>query len=403
MPIPLLIFSDSASASSGLARITRDLATRIAAHLPEFKVGTIGYGASGSTKLPWQQYHWAYNDQWIIHDLPEVWEDFAGNEKGIFLSIQDASRMLWFANPNWCSDKRVADFLRHAPFKKWGYFPIDANGPNGRLSTILGEVMLGYDRVLAYTKWAEKIIVNTIGVGASQDRQLTNLPHGIDTSIFYPRDREECRKMFGWLTVGKDIPIQPDETLVGIVATNQVRKDFGQAIQVFAELAKRRKSRLWIHIDELDRHWSIPYLLKDFGVQGAVITLQNFNDDVMAQLYSACDVTLGIGLGEGYGYPLFESVASGCPVVHGKYGGAVEFLQRESLVPVLYYRTEGVYGCQRPVFQNTDWLHMIEKAITRENTELRDELDWENLWPRWAEWFKAGVSSETVEESCQQV
>jgi hypothetical protein len=35
---------------------------------------------------------------------------------------------------------------------------------------MLGEAMLGYDRILAYTKWAERIIENTIGLGASQDR-----------------------------------------------------------------------------------------------------------------------------------------------------------------------------------------------------------------------------------------
>ena len=52
----------------------------------------------------------------------------------------------------------------------------------------------------------------------------------------------------------------------------------------------------------------------------------------MAQFYSACDVTLGIGLGEGAGYPLFESTSCGTPVVHGNYGGGPEYLTAESLV-----------------------------------------------------------------------
>jgi hypothetical protein len=95
MPLPLLIFSDSVSASSGLARITRDLAVRVATHLPDvFKVATIGYGAAGSTKLPFPQYNWQMNDDWVIHDLPEIWEDFAGNEQGVMMTIQDPSRMI---------------------------------------------------------------------------------------------------------------------------------------------------------------------------------------------------------------------------------------------------------------------------------------------------------------------
>jgi len=144
MKVPILIFSDSVSGPSGLARIARDIATRIAQNLSDVvKVATIGYGAAGSSRLPFTQYSWQYNDEWIIHDLPEVWEDFAGDEQGIFLSIQDPSRMLWFARPETCSDTNVAQFLVSPPFKKWGYFPIDASGPQGRLSYALKECLKG--------------------------------------------------------------------------------------------------------------------------------------------------------------------------------------------------------------------------------------------------------------------
>jgi hypothetical protein len=143
-PIPLMIFSDTPSAPSGLARICRDLATRIATHCSDvFKVATIGYGGPTSRHLPFHQYSWTYNDEWIIHDLPEVWKDFAGNEWGIFLSIQDPSRMIWFARPEACTDRHVRQFLSTPPFEKWGYFPIDATGPNNRLNFILKECLLG--------------------------------------------------------------------------------------------------------------------------------------------------------------------------------------------------------------------------------------------------------------------
>jgi len=54
-------------------------------------------------------------------------------------------------------------------------------------------------------------------------------------------------------------------TMVGIVATNQARKDFGLGIQAVSELARERKVILWIHTDELERHWSIPALVHDYG------------------------------------------------------------------------------------------------------------------------------------------
>ncbi len=61
--IPLMIWSDAVSAPSGLARITRDIASRVHEHMADvFDVSTIGYGGSSSSKFPWHQYAWAYSD-----------------------------------------------------------------------------------------------------------------------------------------------------------------------------------------------------------------------------------------------------------------------------------------------------------------------------------------------------
>jgi len=189
--------------------------------------------------------------------------------------------------------------------------------------------------------------------------------------------------------------IPDDALMVGIVATNQIRKDFGLALQVFAEIKRERPAVPWIHTDDLDRHWSFPHLFHDFGIQHdqAVITAaMPFTDENMAWCYSACDVTLGIGSGEGYGFPLFESLACGTPCIHGNYGGAPEHMPQEFLVEPCAYRMEGIYNCVRPVFQHTDWVDAIS-ALPKRGKEslLPAHLDWNNLWPSWAEWLKKGV------------
>jgi len=393
MTIPLLIFSDAPSAPSGLARIARDLATRIAVRMPDvFQVATVGYGGSGSSRLPFPQYSWTLNDDWIIHDLPEIWRDFAGDRKGIFLSIQDPSRMVWFARPEACSDERVRQFLAKPPFRKWGYFPIDAHGPNGKLSFVLKECLLGYDRILCYSKWAEDVVRNTIGDIASTQKDLSNLPHGIDTDVFNPRGKS-WRQVFGELAVNKKVSVGMDETLIGIVATNQVRKDYGLAISVVAELAKRRKVRLWMHTDHLDRFWSIPYLMSDFGLLGEhICSLSLVGDENMAKLYSACDITLAPGRGEGFGYPIFESLACGTPVVHGNYGGAPEYLEKDNLVTPAAYQVEGNFNNTRPVYSVDSWLYKVEKLLNaKKQAELPQRLAWKNLWDEWEKWFRNGV------------
>jgi hypothetical protein len=118
-PVPLLILSDAPTAGTGLGRITRDLATRIHAHLPEFKVGTLGYGGPYSSKLGFAQYQ-IEMENWVVMNLPEVWEDFAGDEPGTLLTIWDSSRLLWLSRPECGPDARLRKWLAKRPFDLHG-------------------------------------------------------------------------------------------------------------------------------------------------------------------------------------------------------------------------------------------------------------------------------------------
>src|SRR5882672_10673656 len=314
-PTPLLIISDGATAGTGLSRITKDLSVKIAAHLPDvFRVATLGYGGPYSRALPFHQYVMEMKD-WVIFNLPEVWSDFAGEQKGIILTIWDASRLLWFAHPENCGDVRVRKFLQEATFTKWGYFPMDATGPHDKLTAILKHTIEGYDRVLAYSKWAEDILRRTLWEKPLLET-LTNLPHGIDTSIFFPRAKAQARAGFGERIgmrnqTGKWLYIPDNFFVVGIVATNQTRKDFGLGLQTVAALSKDHPVMVWVHTDELERHWSLPALLNDFGLKNHAVTTVPLTDEQLSWCYSAADITLAIGLGEGFGFSAAESLACG--------------------------------------------------------------------------------------------
>jgi glycosyltransferase involved in cell wall biosynthesis len=391
MPTPLLILSDSVTAGTGLGRIARDLATRIAT-LPEFRVGTIGYGGTYSRALPFPQYVIEGMRDWLVPTLPEVWKDFSGGEKGILMTIWDASRLLWLSRPETCADPRLGRFLQTKPFSLWGYFPIDSTGPHNKLTGILKHTIEGFDRVLGYSAWAEDILKRTLRPGMD----VSQLPHGIDTSVFFPRPRVQARHGFGQRigmrnTTGKKkgefVSIPDDAFLVGIVATNQGRKDWGLGMQTVAELAKERNVLAWLHIDELERHWSIPALVNDFGLQdNVIVSVSDFTDEQMAWCYSACDVTLGIGLGEGFGYGAAESLACGVPVVAPNYGGG-EFIPKDFLVDPIAWRIEGPYCCIRPVMSARDFAFRAQQVARMSGSLLPARYEWPNLWEQWSQWL----------------
>lgn len=397
-PTPLLLLSDAVTSGTGLGRITNDLATRIAEHMPEiFRVATASPGGINSRHLNFHQYNLDGVENFVCPTLPDVWEDFAGNEQGILMTIWDASRLGWLTQPKiQCENKRLMHFLLEKPFNIWGYLPIDAEGsaPHGALTYPVKQILQGFDRRLAYGAWAADVVNRTLDL---REGTTEYLPHGIDASIFYERNRKMCRKMFISFTQACTLMgnlgnrVETDELLIGIVATNQSRKDWQLGIETAALLAATRKVRLWIKTDVYERHWSIPALIMDYGLfDNSIISLGNLKDDDMARAYSACDLTLGIGP-EGFGYPVHESLFCGTPCITGIYAGAPEWMkQPDLLVNSIAYRYEGVFASKRPVFLAQDWANQATSLLEK-RTNRNGQIDWTTLWPRWEYWLREGV------------
>ena len=346
--------------------------------MPEYRVASFGKGGNGSRTIPFPEYHMSPGPStyWGERDIEKVWTDFSGGEYGAIFTIWDASRMLWFARPEYAGDDSLRGFLSAHHFERWGYFPVDSTGPQDRLTTMSREVLLGYDRVLAYTRWGRDLIERTMGSA----RGLDWAPHGIDFNTFQPRDNKKARAFLSPMCHEGDF-------VVGIVATNQARKDWGLALTVCAMLRQKvKRLRIWIHTDLQERHWSIPALLNDYGLSDIVIQKGPMSDELMSYAYSACDVTLAPGLGEGFGYPIAESLACGTPVIHGNYGGGKEITPEELRVDPVAYRLDTLHNCLRPVFRPEDWLMAVEVSMGVGQPEqyraLIEHLDWTKLWPR---------------------
>jgi hypothetical protein len=125
---PLLIISDAPTAGSGLGRITADLASRIAATLSDvYRVACLGYGGINSRQLPYHYYAAEGMNDWILPTLPEIWDDWAGKEKGIILFISDPARLAWFSRPEMSEELKkypsLKQFLTNPPISEMDLCP----------------------------------------------------------------------------------------------------------------------------------------------------------------------------------------------------------------------------------------------------------------------------------------
>ena len=392
-PVPLLFLSDAPELPTGLARITRDLAT-LASRLPEFRVGTLGRGGNGTRQLPFTTYVFSEREQWGENIIARVWDDFAGDMRGIIFTIWDLSRLRWFSRPAGLLDPDLRRFLEAGHFSRWGYFPIDSTGPKDRLSALSSDTLRGYDRVLTYTPWASSLVARFIGNEAAAGRGVDWLPHGLNLRVFAPSLQREARKVFNGFVHANDL-------LVGVVMSNQARKDWGLTAAVCSALHVHLGSRIrfWWHVDVMERHWSIHALLTDFGLGDCTVVTQHWEDRELARAYAACDLTLLPSLGEGWGYPIAESLACGTPVLHGDYAGGAHLIPRlEWKVPVQAWRLDTLHNCVRPVFDPDAW---VERAVAAlgEPTDHEfcrasvEHLSWDRLWNGvWKKWILNGLT-----------
>ncbi len=408
--IPLLLIGDSVSSSTGLSRITRELAQRINANLSDtFEVGSAGWGGTCCYELPWKQYPVSRADGWTIPELPFVAKDFFGERKGILFFILNHSWLKWVSHPETLPNGDLKTFLQSGQAERWIYAPVDSEGPNGKLLPSEGEILSGFDRVLAYTSWGARVIDRTLAsyhgmcYAELENPSTQYLPHGTDHTAFYPRSRKEARACFIEKVVQNGSGLIADDVLLlGGIATNTPRKDFGLFFEVCGELLKRGINvGAWIHTDKYQKQncWDLLALRDAFGMRDRVIfTNSHLDDDAMAWGYAACDVTMGVG-SEGWGYPISESLACGVPCITGDYAGAAEFTPEEFKITPAAYRYDGYYCNKRPVFWASTWADRVMEVRINETSPraslLNPKYYWKSCWPEWESWLLKGVHGET--------
>ncbi len=391
-PIPILLLSDAPDSLTGLGRICHDL-SRLLSTMPEFKVGVLGRASLGRTNYPWTGYSFGIQDGWGQNHLLEAWADLSQGAHGIILTVWDATRLMWFSHPEYSGldDKLQRGLGPARTFERWGYFMQDCDGiTQWKLPLETEQVMRQYDRVLFASRWAREIGRNSLDPAQDVDW----MPHGINTTTFQPRG-----------AIGANVGniarsfwnVSEDEILIGCQMSNQERKHWPTVLEAIVRM--QGKPKLWIKTDRLQHYWNIEALAIEYGLGDRVtIETRSLTDSELAARYSSCDATVLISGGEGFCYPVAESLACGVPVVTGCYGAQAELTPWT--IPVQGYRIETVHAVRRAYYDAANVAKMLDRVVAENrNQEKREEcvglvthLDWQRLGIPWKKWFQKGLA-----------
>lgn len=232
-----------------------------------------------------------------------------GNDVGAAHTRQSNSDVLMTLIDAWVLEP---DLLQLHGVRWIPWFPIDMEPLP---PPVAAKVRKAYKRVV-FSRFGERMM---------QDAGLdcVYVPHGIDTKVYRPIQRDDIRAQ---------LKID-DRFLVGMVAANKgwpSRKSFPEAIKAFSILHKAHPdTALYIHATKGEHGegegLNLPELCASFGLDVGVDVifpdqyqlLIGFSDEYMNALYNAFDVLLSPSMGEGFGVPIVEAQAAGCPVIVG--------------------------------------------------------------------------------------
>ena len=157
------------------------------------------------------------------------------------------------------------------------------------------------------------------------------VPHGVNTKVFYPRDKTKSRKLF---------TVPENYFVIGIVAANnddEPRKGWDSAFQAYKIFLDnnpdaKKDSIMVVHTEpENEKGRNLFELSKQIGIEKRIIWNDSYitgviglPEDNMARLYSCFDVFLALSRREGFDLPVLEAQACGVPPIANDFSALTE-------------------------------------------------------------------------------
>jgi len=252
-----------------------------------------------------------------LHLALAEYEKAAGAYVDAVLVCQDIQNQAYIAEPEKALSR--GEITPHAAsvlakdkrtFRHVAYFPIDGLCKDETFHPAISGIISAIEEPVCICRWIQDALSKNLGLDAGM------IYHGVDTTVFYPVDKREARKMCGLYEAG----LPEDAFVVGMIGTNQERKKFEDFIPAMAALCEARKDVYFFmfteYLSQYDGSHDLLALMKSYGVNTRCINTINFlgcPDEFMRYIYGMADVTVLLSTGEGFGIPPLYSRAMKIP------------------------------------------------------------------------------------------
>ena len=229
----------------------------------------------------------------------------------------------------------VSGLVAHTLQERWGVPMVQMFHTLGHLKNSVAksagdkEVDARIEIETKVMEWADRIVAATpldksqmVWCYGADDDKITVIPAGVDTSLFYPRDRAQVRKQLGLpdldtpilLFVGRIERLKGIDTLLESVAVVS-RTCSGRNLKV---LIVGGGGQTEAENAELRR---VVQLHRDLNLEEQVEFVGSKPQEMLPLYYATADVTVMPSHYESFGLVAVEAMASGTPVIASNVGG----------------------------------------------------------------------------------
>lgn len=172
------------------------------------------------------------------------------------------------------------------------------------------------DRILCMSNYTKNALTSVLGI--ENKRAIVSYP-GIDRQLFRPRDKLKTRQSLG-------LPL--NRRIILHVGTDEPRKNTKTLVEALYMVKKRIPDAIFVKIGDMREATRKLILARRLG--NSMIYHKKVPD--VAPFYNAADLFVFPSYYEGFGYPVAEAMASGCPIIAADSSSVTEVVGKGGIL-----------------------------------------------------------------------
>jgi len=282
--------------------------------------------------------------------------------------------------------RRIEDLHKQGKFKFVGYLTMDSYNWLGGIDPHINV----WDAVIAFTEFGAYEFLK-----AGINRPITVIPHGLDTGVFYPKNKKEARK---------ELKLSEDIFICFNGQRNQPRKRIDITVAAFAQFAVGRPdAQLYLHMGLKDQGWDAMGLFaREMRKNGLdpnnriIMTTNtpqppNVPVEMLNTIYNVADVGINTTRGGGWELVNFEHAACRVAQVVPDHTSTKEIFEGHGeLIRCDHVDVDPNYGREMPcpsvehlveilasLYEDREKLDQVAQSCYERVTE--DQFKWDNI------------------------